>query len=282
LNTTLSISIVTYCPDLDLLKGTIKSLYAAVKYAIRRGSIGSAHLAVIENGYDSQCLNEVTRIAKKHWCSDDTSLFVHSGHGNVGYGRGHNYGIQSSGSVYHLVLNPDVLISEPALENAVRFLQEHQSVGLLTPRIEAFSGDCLYLNKRYPALLTLVMRGIASLLGSDRIVRSIFGRQMDYYTMNDVNWENPFFSRNLLVSGCFMLFRKECLDRVKGFSSDFFLYFEDYDLSIRIAEFNDIAYDPTVEIIHFGGHSAKKGWNHIKIFVRSAVTFYRKHGWQLI
>ena len=64
------------------------------------------------------------------------------------------------------------------------------------------------------------------------------------------------------------------------FDRRFFLYFEDYDLSLRSAEITRIAYVPAVKVVHHGGHAARKGLRHIGMFVRGAALFFRLHGWK--
>ena len=83
-----------------------------------------------------------------------------------------------------------------------------------------------------------------------------------------------------IVSGCFMFFRRDVLDAVGGFSPDYFLYFEDFDLSLRVSKVARIAYVPAVRIVHHGGDAARKGLKHIWMFTRSAVTFFNTHGWR--
>ena len=67
-----------------------------------------------------------------------------------------------------------------------------------------------------------------------------------------------------------------------GFDPSFFLYFEDYDWSMRLARVTTTAYVPSVRIVHYGGEAARKGWRHVESFVRSGVRFYRKHGWKWV
>ncbi|MBC8932214.1 glycosyltransferase family 2 protein, partial [Escherichia coli] len=50
---------------------------------------------------------------------------VLSGHGNVGYGRGHNLAIEAARSRYHLILNPDIDLEPDALAQALDFLDTH-------------------------------------------------------------------------------------------------------------------------------------------------------------
>ena len=77
-----------------------------------------------------------------------------------------------------------------------------------------------------------------------------------------------------------MFFRRDDLFRAGGFAEAFFMYFEDFDLSIRIGKISRIAYVPAVKIIHYGGQAAGKGPKHIAMFIRSGFTFFMHNGWK--
>ena len=79
-----------------------------------------------------------------------------------------------------------------------------------------------------------------------------------------------------------MLLRGAAMRAVGGFDEDYFLYFEDYDLSLRLAREGRLLFDPAVRIVHHGGYAAQKGLHHIRLFVRSGVRFFRRHGWRWI
>ncbi len=68
-----------------------------------------------------------------------------------------------------------------------------------------------------------------------------------------------------------MLFRTEVLKKLGGFDPRYFLYFEDYDLSLRTHEVARVAYVPSVRVLHHGGDAARKGWTHIKHVRRVGV-----------
>jgi GT2 family glycosyltransferase len=75
-----------------------------------------------------------------------------------------------------------------------------------------------------------------------------------------------------------MFARRELLDAVGGSSPENFLHFEDYDLSMRIRRRSRIAYVSRVRIVHHGGEAAKKGTTHVRLFLASALRFFRTHG----
>jgi GT2 family glycosyltransferase len=79
-----------------------------------------------------------------------------------------------------------------------------------------------------------------------------------------------------------MLARTAALQSVGGFNERYFLYFEDFDLSIRLGSQGRLVYNPAIHIVHHGGYAARKGFQHVKYLIRSGITFFQEHGWRLI
>ena len=76
----------------------------------------------------------------------------------------------------------------------------------------------------------------------------------------------------------------DAISGVGGFDPSFFVYFEDYDLSLRIVHGGrwHIDYLPEMKLLHYGGHAAKKSWAHVRMFAAGAIRFFNKHGWKLV
>jgi GT2 family glycosyltransferase len=267
----LSVSVVAFQPNMAQLLNTLASLHVACA-ALRAGSPMPVHLLVVDNGG----LPDISPTLGE-FRSHGIECTLIAGHGNVGYGRGHNLAIERADSRYHLVLNPDINIEPQALSTALAFLDAYHDAGLLSPRIGDEAGHIQYLCRRYPTLLDLLVRGFfpASL-------RRFFARRLARYEMRDqinerdIVWDPP------IVSGCFMLFRTEVLKKLGGFDSRYFLYFEDYDLSLRTHDMARVVYVPTVRVLHDGGGAARKGSAHIRMFAASTCKFFNRFGWKWI
>jgi GT2 family glycosyltransferase len=271
----LSVSIVVFRPDLKQLADTLRSLGVAAERAREAGALGRVELWLVDNGGALAAGLEDTLAAALGRFVPWLSVEVLSSHGNVGYGRGHNLAITRTGAGYHLVLNPDVILESDALLEGLRHLESHPEVGLVTPRVYDTTGERQYLCKRYPTVMVLALRGFGP-----APLRRRFGRMLDRYEMRDLPDDGP-TSPIPIASGCFMLCRRKALAAIGGFSPEYFLYFEDFDLSLRFARQAAIAYVPAVRIRHAGGDAAGKGWAHRGMFIRSALTFFRRHGWRL-
>jgi GT2 family glycosyltransferase len=272
----LGVSVVTFAPDAAVLGRTLDTLADALLAARAAGALGEAGVTLIDNGPDAAARGRVEAAERAlRQRLPDVAVGVRSGHGNVGYGAGHNLAIRVAASEYHLVLNPDVVLAEDAIAQALAFMTAHAGVGLLAPRVTDERGNLQYLCKRYPTPLVLALRGFAP-----GFVRRPFARLLARYEMRDVIGADRVVLDIPIASGAFMFCRTAALHAVDGFDPGFFLYFEDFDLSLRLAKVGRLAYVPAVRIVHFGGHSARKGSAHVRMFAASALRFFRKHGWR--
>ena len=266
----LSVSVVVYRPDIEQLTSTLAGLAAACDaLRISRPAL-PVELYLVDNGGLPDIQAELAEL-QRH----DVSTTIIAGHGNVGYGRGHNLAIERSASQYHLVLNPDIDLARDALCEAFDFFEAHAEAGLITPWIGDEHGDQQFLCRRYPTLIDLFARGFLPAR-----LRRLFSRRLARYEMRDqinardVVWDPP------IVSGCFMLFRTTVLKQLAGFDTRYFLYFEDYDLSLRAHDLTRVVYAPSVRVLHHGGGAARKGSAHIRMFMASAYKFFNRFGWK--
>ena len=260
----LTVSIVTFKPDIAIFRRTLESLVAAFS-SFERNQV---KVFVIQNSDSNAVPPTVAALLR------DYRFEIIAGHGNIGYGSAHNLVLSQVGR-YHLILNPDIDMEPKALINAIHFMSHNLECGLLTPQAQWPNGEHQYLCKSYPTVLDLLLRGFAP-----ASVRKFFTERLNRYEMKlqtagAVYWDPP------IVSGCFMFFRSAVLKKINGFDPSYFLYFEDFDLSLRTSQVSRIVYVPMVNVKHAGGHAARKGLKHLFMFARSALTFYSKHGLRL-
>lgn len=272
----LDVSLVVYRPDMTLLAHTMDTLAQAARPLLAAGR--PVRLFLIDNGDGGQT-GELERLAA---AAVERGLVVQHlyGHGNVGYGLAHDLALlRPDGAPFHLVLNPDVELDPAALQVGLAWLEAHPRTVLLAPRATGGDGAFQSLCKRPPGLLTLALRGFAP-----EILRRPFRRLLDRYEMRDritAETMEP-VSGIAIASGCFMLLRGETARQVGGFTGAYFLYFEDFDFSRRLSLIGDVVYLPAMRIVHHGGGAGRKGWHHLRLFVTSALTYFRRWGWRLI
>jgi len=264
-NLLLTVSVVTYKPDLIELSSTLNSLVGALS------NFDPAQVAItIVDNSPEDTIAGLLESELRSW-----KYTLINGHGNIGFGRAHNLAMKILGQ-YHLVLNPDIQMEDDALQLAIHFIENNFTCGLLSPHAIWPDGRRQYLCKRFPAVFDLLLRGF-----TPRIIQEAFDKRLGRYEMRAETQKNVFWNPPI-VSGCFMFFRSKILQASKGFNPKYFLYFEDFDLSLRCGELAKVAYVPSIKVIHAGGHASSKGVWHVRQFMRSAALFYATHGVKII
>ena len=234
----------------------------------------SVTICIIDNSDEQDSLSSFFREQQELFERNSIVFRYFSGHGNVGYGAAQNIAISVIDSDLHLMLNPDVTVEEDAFAEAVKVFENNRSVVMLSPRAENNLGKKQYLCKRFPTILTLLIRGFLP-----KFFQRPFKKKLERYEMRDLSEVN-LTERILLISGCFMLVDTKVLQEVGGFDERYFLYFEDFDLSLRIGRLGGLVHSPNVRITHEGGNTAKKGATHVWYFIKSGIRFFNKHGWR--
>lgn len=261
----LSVSIVVYRSDPVRLHSTLQTLARAVE----RLSVtpDAVRLVVIDNGSRTAPLGRVPID------DPDRRLFASvelvEPENNLGYGAGHNRVLAGGCGEFHLVLNPDVDMARDALVTGIAWLRARPEVSGVVPEGRAPSGTPLYLAKGAPDVSVLLLRAFAP-----RRLRQLFAKRLAEYELHGLCARaEP--APVALASGCFMLLRGSAFTAVGGFDPGFFLYFEDFDLSRRIAAHGPLFYLPDMRVVHHGGNAAHKGWRHRLAFGRSALRYFR-------
>jgi GT2 family glycosyltransferase len=266
----LSISIVTYFVDAAGFARVLQHLHVALAHLAQHHS-GTVALSIVDNGGEADLLRDLLSSAG---LAERTTLLTPPR--NLGYGKAHNLAIDAANSRYHLIMNPDVELARDALTSAVAFMKQHNDAVALSPQAEDGAGQPAYLCKRYPAVLDLALRGFAP-----RALHTRFDERLGTYENRAiVEREQP--ADVDLISGCFMFCSTAALQKVGGFNPAFFLYFEDFSLSLELRKLGKLMYCPACRIVHFGGNAGRKGLRHMLHFVTSAFRFYNHYGWKLL
>ena len=193
---------------------------------------------------------------------------------NLGMGGGNNLGIKSAGGKYILVLNPDTIVREDAIKKLFTYLNTHDDVGLVAPKLLYPDGKLQLSCSRFPTFFVPVLR--RTFLGN------YFSKTRDDFMMTsfshdeimEVDWVMGsclMFKRNLvLASGEFVQPR---------FDERYFMYFEDTDLcrSIKSVGYKVIYYPEAVVIHDHARESAKNPW-YIALF-RDKITWIHIMSW---
>lgn len=190
---------------------------------------------------------------------------------NLGFARGNNAGIEHSSGQYVLILNPDTIIHDRAIEKLVAFADCHPEAAAFGCRVLNRDGSYQGPARPFPTIFrdwiaALYLRPLARL--SDRFTS-------DKY----VGWNGDTFRTIDWQSGCCVMFRADTLKRLGGFDRQFFYHFEEVDLCRRVwnAGF-PILYTPEAVITHLGGQSVNRFPVRFELErYRSRYRYFYKH-----
>lgn len=196
--------------------------------------------------------------------------FIASNH-NIGFAKANNRAIRQSLGEYVLLLNPDTVVGEHTLRDAVAFMDAHPDAGAAGVRmLKADGGDAMESRRGIPTPLTAFykMSGLCT--------RFPHNHRLGKYYMSYLPWDQP--ERIEIVSGAFCLLRRKALDEVGLLDEDFFMYGEDIDLSYRLLKGGWHNWYLPTKILHYKGESTKKSsFRYVHVFYESMLIFFRKH-----
>ena len=191
---------------------------------------------------------------------------------NPGFSKANNQAIRLSGGEYVLLLNPDTVVEDDTFSKALAFMDSHPDAGGLGVKMIDGKGNFLPESKRglpTPAVAFYKIFGLSKFFPKSKV----FGKyHLGYLDKDEVNPVD-------ILTGAFMLLRKEVLDKTGLLDETFFMYGEDIDLSYRILKAGyQNYYFPETRIIHYKGESTKKGSiNYVVMFYNAMIIFSRKH-----
>lgn len=310
----LSISIVVYKPNFDLLDATLFHLKLSLEYLFenkktenaienKRENINENNsenknekiianknetkneniiIYIIDNNPEDSDKSQIISLLDKYYPhSNSHSQFPNiktkliTNPGNPGYGHGNNKVMLTTPATFHLVLNPDVLLEKESLLHAIQFMENHPDVGLLSPSVYGVDGERHYLCKKNPSLFILFLRRFAP-----GILTQIFQKHLDSFEMKDKDYNNIIWNVPYLT-GCFMLFNSRIIKTIQGFDTKFFLYLEDADITRRILMSGyKTAYVPSIKICHKWSRGPHHNFKLMLVSIHSSFIYWWK--WSVV
>lgn len=168
---------------------------------------------------------------------------------NVGFAQGNNVAAEHAAGRYLLMLNPDTLVLDGAIDRLMSFAIER-------PEAKIWGGQSLLGDRkldhgscwRRMTLWSVFCRsfGLSAAFPNSSVLNSeAYG-----------SWDRSYAREVDIICGCFLLISKEFWDQLGGLDARFFMYGEEADLCLRAAQLGARpTFTPTATIIHYGGAS---------------------------
>ena len=199
------------------------------------------------------------------------SVNIISSNHNLGFARANNIAIRQCSGDYVLLLNPDTIVGENALDEVVAFMDAHPKAGGVGVCMLKVDGTPAMESRRgFPTPLTAFykMSGLCA-----RFPKS---RRFGHYYMGYLPWNST--EKIEVISGAFCMVRHEALDKIGLLDEDFFMYGEDIDLSYRLLKGGYENWYVPARILHYKGESThKSSFAYVHVFYDAMFIFFRKH-----
>jgi GT2 family glycosyltransferase/glycosyltransferase involved in cell wall biosynthesis len=190
---------------------------------------------------------------------------------NVGFAAANNQAIGKAKGRYILLLNSDTVVLDRAIEKTFAFAEKNKQAAVVGCRTLNPDGTVQRTCSMFPSALNMVLSSTYLYKIFPR--SKFFGRElMTWWDRNDVREVD-------VVSGCFMLVRREAIEQVGMMDEKFFLYAEETDWCYRFAKAGfKMVFTPDAEIIHYGGASGKAKNALLLLQLRAGILqFIKKH-----
>ena len=198
---------------------------------------------------------------------------------NLGFTGGNNLGFRYANQHYNpdyfLLLNSDTLVAPNFLEKLYQCLKDNPKLGCTSPKIYFAPGKEFHQGSYSKNDLGKVLwfaggiidwRNLQTFhLGVDEVDRGQFDHDLDFD----------------YASGCCLLVRREALAASGIFDDNYFLYYEDTDLSLRLKVNNwQLGFCPASVIWHKNGGSTQGSGSALQNFylTRNRLLFFSRYG----
>jgi GT2 family glycosyltransferase len=256
----LEVAIVSSTGARDLLRDCLASLRANPL------TIGDMSVHVVDNA----SADGAQRMVRDEF----PEVVLHALDYNSGFCVANNVVLKASRAPFVLLLNPDTVVYEGALDHMVRVMQGRSDVGMASCRLERRDGVLDHAAKRsFPTPLGALAHfaGVGRASRAPRWLAQYRAPDLGEYDAGEVD----------AVNGAFMLVRREAVDEVGALDEGYWLYMDDLDWCYRFRSHGwKVWYDGSVTVMHVkGGTTVRRrhrGLRHNVAFHRSMGRFYRK------
>jgi hypothetical protein len=191
---------------------------------------------------------------------------------NVGFARGNNIASEQAVGRRILLLNPDTLVLENAIDKLVRFSDEH-------PDNRVWGGKHLFGDRTLNKYNCWGDYSIWSVFCSTFALPTLFSGSRLFNPRGYPKYDRQSIRVVDSITGCYLMIDRELWVELDGFAEEFFLFAEEIDLCRRA---RDKGAQPLVTpdsvIVHYGGGSAPLFSENKKVqLLRAERQYYRKH-----
>lgn len=207
-----------------------------------------------------------------HFKSKFPEVILIANENNVGFAAANNQAMEISKGQYVLLLNPDTIVLDGAIQKTFAFAEKHPDIGVL--------GCQVWMNEKEIQETCMPFPSVGSFLIQVVGLRRFFPKSKLFGWINYGSWDRTTEMDVDVVSGMYMLVRKKAIDEVGMMDEAYFVYAEETDWCFRFKKAQwRCVFTPVARIIHLDGGNKSTDLVKLKMFVqmhKSLLIFYRK------
>ncbi|MCC7431368.1 glycosyltransferase family 2 protein [bacterium] len=190
---------------------------------------------------------------------------------NLKFAKANNQGLKIACGKFKMLLNPDTILKENAVETLVSFLEKNDKVGAVAPKLLNLDGSLQPSCRRFPNFKTLFYEAF--------LLNLIFpeNKKFNAYRMKDFSHDTTCEVDQ--PQGAAILVRSKVLEKIGLLDERFPMFFNDVDFCFRIKNAGwTIFFVSEAEIYHAKGTSIFKVRKEMIFEVHKAFWIYlEKH-----
>lgn len=191
---------------------------------------------------------------------------------NRGFAAANNQGMKIAKGRYVLLLNPDTIVLDGAIQKSVSYADNHADIGVLGCQVWRNENEIQQTCFSFPSIIGLIIQKMS--------LRRLFPRSWIFGWVDYGWWDRTSPMDVDVVSGMYMLVRREVIEFVGLMDEDYFVYAEETDWCHRIKKAGwRCAFTPVARIIHLDGGNKSTDLVKVKMYVqmqKSILIFYKK------
>lgn len=264
-------SIVTYDHHLLDIEPVLRSIFASpvdIVWIIDH----SEHMFQLEeelNEFTGRVLTGEPQLQEK---VANGFRIIYLKHKNNGYGGGNNVALKAAkemGSKYHLVVNPDIWFGPRVIPALAKYMDDHDDVAQMMPKVLYPNGQVQPLAKMLPAPMDMFGRLCLPKTWIRKRNSWFEIASSDYRMILNVPY----------LSGCFMFFRMSAMKEINYFDEHFFMYAEDIDITRRLHKHYKTLYYPHLPIYHKFSRASHRSLWLFYVHTKNIIMYFNKWGW---
>jgi len=190
---------------------------------------------------------------------------------NYGFARGNNVAAEHATGRYLLLLNPDTVVLDGAIDKLLAFADAHAEAHIFGGRTLFADGTlnpASCWRRATPWSSACIALGLTSLFPRSKVfARESYG-----------SWPRDTVREVDIISGCFFLIRRDTWNELRGFDPAFFMYGEEADLCLRARRRRySCLVCPEATIIHYGGASERVRADKMVRLFNAKAQLVRRH-----